>query len=93
VTPQEKASQEMTSQESAAELELEVKSELELVESSSPFDGSWPASPWAYDPADAIREEIGLRNLLGAAESLAAQPLAEPVAQPVAGTAAGAEDS
>jgi len=61
----------MTSQENAAEFELEVNSELELVEASSPPDGGWPAAPWAFDPSDAVREEVGLRNLLGAAESLA----------------------
>ena len=61
----------MTSQENAAELELEVRSELELVETSSPPGGGWPAPPWAFDPSDALREEIGLRNLLAAAESVA----------------------
>jgi hypothetical protein len=61
----------VTSQENAAELELEVQSELELVEASSPPEGGWPAAPWAFDPSDGVREEIGLRNLLGAAESLA----------------------
>ena len=60
----------MTPQENTAELELEVSSELELAEASSPPDGSWPAAPWAFDPADAVREEIGLRNILGAAKSL-----------------------
>ena len=60
----------MTSQENAAELELELNRELELAEASSPPDSSWPAPPWAFDPSDTIREEVGLRNLLGAAESL-----------------------
>jgi len=61
----------VTSQENAAELEVELNRELELVEASSPPVGTWPATPWAFDPADAGREEVGLRNLIDAAESLA----------------------
>jgi len=61
----------VTSQENAAELELEVQSELGLVEASEAPGGGWPAAPWAFDPFDGVREEIGLRNLLGAAESVA----------------------
>ena len=61
----------MTSHENAAELEIEVETELELVEASSPADDIGAPSSWAFDPSDVVREEVGLRNLLGAAEALA----------------------
>ncbi|MEV5569849.1 hypothetical protein AB0L06_07360 [Spirillospora sp. NPDC052269] len=53
------------------EFEAEIEVELSLTESS---DAGWvaglPVAEWAFDPADAEREEIGLRNLLGAAREL-----------------------
>ncbi|HVU93364.1 MAG TPA: hypothetical protein VHC23_14080 [Jatrophihabitans sp.] len=51
-------------------LEIEVEAELELVESSSAAGGDALAQPWAFDPVDIEREEIGLRNVLGAAEAI-----------------------
>jgi hypothetical protein len=33
-----------------------------------------PASEWLFDPTDAEREEVGLRNLLGAVEALDVGP-------------------
>ncbi|WP_173080737.1 hypothetical protein [Phytohabitans rumicis] len=48
------------------ELELNVKAELAMAESSQPED----EAEWLFDPADAEREEVGLRSLLGAVESL-----------------------
>jgi hypothetical protein len=51
-------------------LEVEVEAELELAESSeSQAPGASPAE-WLFDPADVEREEVGLRNLLGAVEAL-----------------------
>jgi len=52
------------------QLEIEVQEELVLAESSeSPDLGDSPAE-WLFDPADIEREEVGLRNLLGAVEAL-----------------------
>jgi hypothetical protein len=53
------------------ELELNVRSELTIVETSEPeldADGV-PAVEWLLDP-DAQRYEIGLHSLLGAVETL-----------------------
>jgi hypothetical protein len=53
------------------ELELNVREELALAETSQPgeeADGV-PAFGWLPDP-DAQRYEVGLRNLLGAVEAL-----------------------
>jgi hypothetical protein len=61
----------VTSHENAAELEIEVETELELVEASSPADDIGAPASWTFDPSDVVREEVGLRNLLGAAEALA----------------------
>jgi hypothetical protein len=53
------------------ELEVEVGQELNLTESSRPEEvvGS-PIAEWPFDPADAEREETGLRGLLGAVKAL-----------------------
>jgi hypothetical protein len=54
-----------------AELELNVRSELTIVETSEPAvdaDGA-PTVEWLLDP-DAQRYEIGLHTLLGAVETL-----------------------
>jgi hypothetical protein len=57
------------------DLEVEVETELEMVESSSPDElAAVPASEWQFDPADVQREEAGLRNLLGAVEALEGEP-------------------
>lgn len=54
-----------------AELEIEVEEELLLAESSRPQETTVaPPSEWLFDPADVERDEIGLRNILGAAEAL-----------------------
>ena len=53
------------------ELELNVRTELTIAETSQPeadADGAL-AAQWLLDP-DAQRYEIGLRNLLGAVETL-----------------------
>lgn len=53
------------------ELEVEIETELTLAESSRPEEvAALPVSEWPFDPADVEREEIGLRNLLGAVEEL-----------------------
>jgi hypothetical protein len=51
-------------------LELEVEAELKLAESSRPEEVmGLPSAEWPFDPMDVAREEIGLRNLLGAVEA------------------------
>ncbi|MFA1545905.1 hypothetical protein [Actinomadura chokoriensis] len=54
------------------ELEVEIEAELTLVESSRAAQEAAgpPAAEWLFDPTDAERDEVGLRNLLGAAEAL-----------------------
>jgi hypothetical protein len=54
------------------ELEVEIEEELDLAGATS-ADGSHGFSPAEslFDPFDVQREEIGLRNLLGAVEALA----------------------
>ncbi|MFG1853682.1 hypothetical protein ACGFJT_17755 [Actinomadura geliboluensis] len=53
------------------ELEIEIEEELTLVESSRPEEAAVaPVGEWLFDPADAERDEVGLRNLLGAVEKL-----------------------
>ena len=51
-------------------LEAEVEVELVIVQSSHPEEelGVSPAE-WLFDPTDVEREEVGLRNLLGAVEA------------------------
>jgi SAM-dependent methyltransferase len=57
------------------EFEAEVEAELSLAEASDPGRvAGLPPSEWLFDPADVEREETGLRNLLGAAEGLEADP-------------------
>lgn len=60
----------MTDEPFLHELEAEVEAEVRLVESSKPADTTVPPEQWLFDPADVEREEVGLRNLLGAVESL-----------------------
>jgi hypothetical protein len=50
-------------------LEAQVEAELTLAESSTP-ESDVPVGEWEFDPIDVQREEVGLRNLLGAARAL-----------------------
>jgi hypothetical protein len=54
------------------ELELDVRAELTLAGTSEPAAEAVrvPVEEWLLDPADAQRDEVGLRDLLGAVESL-----------------------
>ena len=54
------------------ELERNVRAELTQAETSPPEEEAVgvPIDEWLSDPADAQRYEVGLRNLLGAAEAL-----------------------
>src|SRR5205814_10638436 len=53
------------------ELERNVRAELTQAETSPPEEEAVgvPIDEWLSDPADAQRYEVGLRNLLGAAEA------------------------
>lgn len=53
-------------------LEVEVESELVIAETSRPEPPGSRPDDWLYDPTDLDREEVGLRNLLGAVEVLEA---------------------
>jgi hypothetical protein len=70
------------------QLEVEVEADLFLVESSHPEEVlAQPESEWLFDPTDAVREEVGLRSLLGAVEAveaLEAEPRPEPRPEPSA---------
>jgi hypothetical protein len=54
------------------ELELNVRAELTLAETSQPEEetASVPIAEWLSDPADAQRYDATLRSLLGAVEAL-----------------------
>jgi len=54
------------------ELEGNVRAELAMVESSQPQEEAIrvPIDEWLLDPADAPRDEISLRSLLDAIETL-----------------------
>jgi hypothetical protein len=54
------------------QLELDVRAELTLAETSQPEEEALgvPIDEWLIDPADAQRYEVGLRTLLGAVEAL-----------------------
>ncbi|MFI0405740.1 hypothetical protein [Actinomadura sp. 3N508] len=53
------------------EFVAEIEAELSLAESSGPEEAAaLPVSQWLFDPVDVEREEVGLRNLLDAAEEL-----------------------
>ena len=53
-------------------LELNVRTELTLAETSQPWEEAVgvPINEWLSDPADDQRYEASLRNLLGAIEAL-----------------------
>ena len=46
-------------------IEVNVRAELAEAQASRP-DGTEPMDQWVFDPADAEREEVELRSLLGA---------------------------
>ena len=52
------------------ELELNVRTELTIAETSQPEEEATgvPIEEWLSDPADAQRYEVALRSLLGAIE-------------------------
>jgi len=54
------------------ELELNVKAELTLIETSQPEEeaAGVPIDEWLSDPADDQRYDINLASLLGAVEAL-----------------------
>lgn len=54
------------------ELELNVRAELTLAETSKPEEeaASLPIDEWLSDPVDDQRYEVNLRSLLGAVEAL-----------------------
>ena len=54
------------------DLELTVRTELTLAETSRPYEEAvtLPIDEWLSDPADDQRYELGLRSLLGAVEAL-----------------------
>ncbi|GAA1232899.1 hypothetical protein [Pseudonocardia alaniniphila] len=54
-----------------SELEIEVRAELDLAESSGPAEVvEQESAEWLYESIDIQREEIGLRSLLGAVEAI-----------------------
>lgn len=61
--------------EALHELEVEVKAELAMAESSHPEEvAELPVTEWLFDPTDAEREEVGLRSLLDAVETMEHPP-------------------
>lgn len=58
------------------ELEINVRAELTLTETSQSEEEALgePVNEWLVDPEDAQREEVGLRNLLGAVSALETRP-------------------
>jgi hypothetical protein len=68
------------------ELEVIVEEEFVMIESSDTDEVlTEPHSEWLYDPIDAQREEVELRSLLGAIETVeqgthAAEPDQDPQA-------------
>jgi hypothetical protein len=51
-------------------LEAEVEVELTMAEASHPDESIGGPADWLFDPAEAERDEVGLRSLLGAVEAL-----------------------
>jgi hypothetical protein len=52
-------------------LERNVRAELTAIETSRPEDAlAVPNDEWMFDPAEAQREEAGVRSLLGAVKAL-----------------------
>ena len=58
------------------DLRLEIETELKAVESKHPEDAFGVGQEeWLFDPTDIEREEVGLRNLLGAVEAIEDRPV------------------
>ncbi|MGK5740235.1 hypothetical protein [Micromonospora sp. URMC 103] len=56
-------------------LETEVEAELAMAASSRPEEAAEvPVAEWLFDPADAPREAVEMRSLLGAVEALEGDP-------------------
>jgi hypothetical protein len=52
-------------------LEAEVEEEIAMVEASHPeTEAELPVTEWLFDPTDALQEEVGLRNLRDAIETM-----------------------
>jgi hypothetical protein len=51
-------------------LEAEVEVEVTMAEASHPDESIGGPADWLFDPAEAERDEVGLRSLLGAVEAL-----------------------
>lgn len=65
-------------------LELNVRAELTLVETSQPWEEAVgvPIDEWLSDPADDQRYEAALRSLLGAVEALEDAPAPAAILRP-----------
>ncbi|SNT63237.1 hypothetical protein SAMN05421812_11536 [Asanoa hainanensis] len=61
-----------------SELERIVEAELHDAETSQPVDEAvrMPVDEWIFDPADAEGDEVRLRSLLGAVETIENPPRA-----------------
>ncbi|MBO3749043.1 hypothetical protein J5X84_23445 [Streptosporangiaceae bacterium NEAU-GS5] len=56
---------------SLPELEADVAAELAMAEASHPEEVvNLPVNEWLFDPVDVEYDEVGLRTLLGAVETL-----------------------
>jgi hypothetical protein len=51
-------------------LEAEVEVEVTMAEASRPDESIGGPADWLFDPAEAERDEVGLRSLLRAVEAL-----------------------
>ena len=51
-------------------LEVEVEVELTMAESSRSEETIGGPADWLFDPAEAERDEVGLRSLLGAVKAV-----------------------
>ncbi|HEU4946726.1 MAG TPA: hypothetical protein VFT31_06200 [Kribbella sp.] len=51
-------------------LEAEAETELTMAEASHPGESTGGPAEWLFDPAEAERDEVALRSLLGAVEAL-----------------------
>jgi hypothetical protein len=60
--------------DSLHELEVMVKAELAIAESSHAEAVDLPPTEWLFDPVDAQRDEVGLRTLLDAVRVLEGDP-------------------
>jgi hypothetical protein len=51
-------------------LQAEVEVEVTMAAASHPDESTGGPADWLFDPAEAERDEVGLRSLLGAVEAL-----------------------